>query len=171
MTRVLWLTLHEERPSYATMNDAIHAAAVRHPELTVVDWQLYSRSHPDWFQPDGIHLRADGAAAMATLIHNTLVGLGIALPTRPAAALSIVASRLPDGVVGRPYAASLAARGGVSPVRWTKVRGTLPRGLRLGADGRVRGIPQRAGSFSIVVKLTDAQRSSATRRFALRVRN
>ena len=169
-TRVLWLTLHEERPSYATMNDAIHAAATRHPELTVVDWQVYSRSHPDWFQPDGIHMRTDGAVAMATLVHNALVELGIPIAIQPATALSIVASRLPGGVVGRPYVARLVARGGTEPFRWTRVRGTLPRGLRLEADGRINGIPKQGGTFAIVVRVTDAQRAKATRTIPLRVR-
>ncbi len=170
VTRVLWLTLHEERPAYAAMNDAIHAAATRHPELTVVDWQVYSRSHPDWFQPDGIHLRTDGAVAMATLVHSTLVGLGIALATQPATALSIVASRLPGGVVGRPYLARLVARGGTGPFRWIRLRGALPRGLRLGADGRINGIPKQSGTFTIVVRVTDAQQAKATRTIPLRVR-
>ena len=168
--RVLWLTLYEERSAYATMNDAIHAAATRHPELTVVDWQVYSRSHPDWFQPDGIHMRTDGAVAMATLVHNALVGLGIPIAAQPATALSIVASRLPRGVVGRPYVARLVARGGTGPFRWTRVRGTLPRGLRLGADGRINGIPKQGGTFAIVVRVTDAQQAKATRTIPLRVR-
>ena len=43
---VLWLTLRAERTSYLNMNDVIRAAATRHPEMTVVDWNLYSRSHP-----------------------------------------------------------------------------------------------------------------------------
>ena len=36
--RVLWLTLRAARHPYLTMNDAIRAAAARHPEMTVVDW-------------------------------------------------------------------------------------------------------------------------------------
>ncbi len=49
----------------------------RHPTLTVVDWNLYSRSHPDWFQPDGLHLTDVGAIAMATLLHRSLDELGL----------------------------------------------------------------------------------------------
>ena len=52
------------------MNDEIVAAAAQHPEVTVVDWNVYSRSHPEWFQADGLHMLAGGAAAMAGLIHQ-----------------------------------------------------------------------------------------------------
>lgn len=172
VTRVLWLTLHEARSSYATMNDAIRAAATRHPELTVVDWQVYSRSHPDWFQPDGIHLRTDGAEAMATLVHNALVDLGIPLATQPAQTtrtLSIVTSRLPDGVAGRPYSARLVARG-TGPFRWTRLRGRIPRGLRLLGNGRLQGVAAQVGSFAVVVRVTDARRATATHAVTLRVR-
>ena len=173
VARTLWLTLHEARPSYATMNDAIHAAATRHPELTVVDWQLYSRSHPDWFQPDGIHLQKDGAEAMATLVHNTLEALGIPLSTPPAQttkALSIVTSQLPVGVVGRPYSARLVARGGSQPLRWTRTRGALPPGLRLLTSGRITGTPKQAGTLVVTVRATDAARATATRAVVVRIR-
>ena len=80
---VLWLTLRAERQSYLHMNDLVRAAAARHPELTVVDWNLYSRSHPDWFQPDGLHLTDAGAIAMATLVHRSLDDLGLVAPPRP----------------------------------------------------------------------------------------
>ena len=173
VARVLWLTLHEARPSYTSMNDSIHAAATRHSELTVVDWQLYSRSHPDWFQADGIHLQKDGAEAMATLVHNTLVTLGIPLsiqPTQTAGRLSIVTVRLPNGVVGRPYSARLVARGGSQPFRWTRTRGALPLGLRLLTNGRITGTPKRAGRLLVTVRVTDTKSGRATRTFVLRVR-
>src|ERR1700694_926610 len=77
VTRVLWLTLRANRQSYVAMNDDIGATAARHPEMTVVDWNLYSRSRPDWFQLDGLHLNSAGAKAMAMLIHQALSDLGI----------------------------------------------------------------------------------------------
>ena len=174
VTHVLWLTLHEARPSYASMNDAIHAAALRHPELTVVDWQLYSRSHPDWFQDDGIHLQADGAVAMATLIHNTLAALAIpaaATPVQTVKAFSILTSRLTGGVVGRPYSARLVARGGTGPLRWTRVSGLLPRGLQLRLDGRISGVPTDSGTFTAQIRVVDARGTRATHTITLTVRN
>jgi hypothetical protein len=61
--QVLWLTLRAARHPYVNMNDALVAAAATHPSLVVVDWNLYSRSHADWFQSDGIHLLNDGSTA------------------------------------------------------------------------------------------------------------
>jgi hypothetical protein len=80
---VLWLTLHvsAEHTSFAGMNDAIAAAAVRHPDLTVLDWNAYTASHPDWFQPDGIHLTGAGPRALARFVHTALVKLGIPRPS------------------------------------------------------------------------------------------
>ena len=172
VTHVIWLTLHEQRPAYAAMNDQIRAAASRHPELTVADWQVYARSHPDWFQDDGIHLQRAGAEAMATLVHNSLVTLGIPLPTVTVrvAGVTIAASRLPDGVVGRPYSVALRVRGGTRPFRWVRTGGRLVPGLRLAADGRLRGVPTAAGSFSFLIRVTDANSVSATRRIVLRIR-
>jgi len=171
VTRILWVTLREERDQYASMNDDIRAAAAKHPEMTVVDWNLYSRSHPDWFQPDGLHLVAAGAEAMATLFHNTLVGLGIPVPPPPPPArLTILAERLPVAVEGMAYTARLVARGGTRPYRWSRARGALPPGVRLDASGRIHGIPQEAGTFRAIVRVTDAHGSSTTRRFVLRAR-
>jgi hypothetical protein len=77
--RVLWVTLHvsPNHTSYRIINDAIRAAAKQHAELTVVDWNAYSARHPDWFQPDGVHLVGVGPRELAGLIHATLVRIGI----------------------------------------------------------------------------------------------
>lgn len=79
VTHVLWVTLHvsPEHTGNATMNAAIAAAAAQHPEVTVVDWDAFATGHPEWFQPDGTHLRGDAPRAMARLFHASLVKLGI----------------------------------------------------------------------------------------------
>ena len=76
--RIFWLTLRAARHPYLNMNDDIAQAAARHPQVSVVDWNVYSRSHPDWFQTDGLHLLGPGAEAMATLIHKSLSAAGVA---------------------------------------------------------------------------------------------
>jgi hypothetical protein len=75
---VLWLTLREARHSYIPMDADIRQLARANPDVTIVDWNRYSRSHPAWFGPDGLHLSVAGATAMATLLHKTLVSLRIA---------------------------------------------------------------------------------------------
>jgi hypothetical protein len=79
---VLWMTLHvtPAHESYATMNVAIAAASVHHPELSVLDWNSYATGHPGWFQPDGVHLAGDGPRALAGFIHTSLVKLGLSNP-------------------------------------------------------------------------------------------
>jgi hypothetical protein len=72
---VLWLTLRANHHPYLTMNAALHELAGTTPWLTVVDWNRYSRSHPDWFKDDGLHLTPTGATAMARLLHRTLAAL------------------------------------------------------------------------------------------------
>jgi ribosomal protein L25 (general stress protein Ctc) len=73
--QVLWLTLRATHHAYLPMNDALRELATTTPWLTVVDWNKYSRSHPDWFKEDGLHLTHAGATAMATLLHRTLASL------------------------------------------------------------------------------------------------
>ena len=70
--RILWLTLRATRHPYLIMNDAIRAAAAAHPDVQLVDWNRYSRSHPSWFRSDGLHLTPAGAIAMARLVHKSL---------------------------------------------------------------------------------------------------
>ncbi len=76
---VLWLTLRATRHDYVDMNETLRAIASTDPRLTLVDWNLYSRSHPDWFDSDGLHLTPEGGQAMATLVHTRLVAMGIAV--------------------------------------------------------------------------------------------
>ena len=166
--QILWLTLRAERQSYSAMNDAVRAAATRHDDLTVVDWDLYSRSHPDWFQGDGLHLGYGGAVGMATLVHGALDGLGLVAP--PVAALAIVTRALPAARVARPYLTRLTASGGTRPITWALTAGALPTGVRLLADGRLTGTPRVAGRSAATLRATDATGRAASRRLTIAVR-
>ena len=166
--RVLWLTLRADRTSYLSMNDVIRAAATRHPELTVVDWNLFSRSHPEWFQDDGLHLNSVGALMMATLIHRSLDDLGL-VETPPVAKLAITTKALPAARVGRAYKVRLTASGGSRPIVWTVKAGALPAGLRLTRDGWLRGTPKAAGRPAATFRATDSARRTAARRFVVAV--
>lgn len=165
---VFWLTLRAERQSYLRMNDLLRDAAARHPELTLVDWNLYSRSHPDWFQPDGLHLGYAGAVAMATLIQKSLAARGLAAVPKPLP-LAIATTRLPPGNIGRPYAARLVTNGGIAPIRWTRAKGVLPAGLSLQPNGVVKGKPRSAEQRSVLFRATDARGHSVARRLAIAV--
>jgi hypothetical protein len=162
--RVWWLTLRAAHHPYINMNADIVTAAQNHPELRVIDWNVYSRSHPDWFQSDGLHLYGNGAEAMATLIHNRLVDDGIAVKD------VIVATRvLPIAYRSRPYSAQLVPKNGLAPYAWSLLE-RAPRGLHLLANGAIRGEPRvRPGRYSLDVRVKDSLGSTATRHFTLRV--
>ena len=165
MQHILWLTLRAARHPYVMMNDDIRAAAAADPSVTVVDWNVYSRSHPEWFQPDGIHLAGDGAQAMATLMHTWLVELKIA-----PAPLTVGTRRLPSARVAQRYSTLLAAAGGTPPYRWTPV--SLPAGFSLTPSGSLTGRPEaRPAELHLTVRVTDATGARAARALVLRVRS
>jgi hypothetical protein len=162
--RVWWLTLRAAHHPYITMNADIVAAAQRHPELSVIDWNLYSRSHPDWFQSDGIHLQNGGALQMAALIHNTLVRAGVAFPPP-----RVVTRTLPVAHRGKPYRARLLASSGQAPYAWGLLE-RAPPGVHLTPSGIVHGTPRaKPGRYTFDVRVKDSAGSLATRRLTLRI--
>jgi hypothetical protein len=162
---VWWLTLRAAHHGYLNMNDNIEAAAKQHPELSVIDWNVYSRSHPDWFQDDGLHLLEPGANAMATLIHKTLLDDAVAL--KPA---QIATTALPVARRGKPYAARLRATLGLAPYRWSLLA-RAPKGLHLEADGRIIGKPlAKPGTYVLNVRVKDSAGSFDVRRLTVRIK-
>jgi len=163
--RIFWLTLRAARHPYLTMNAALEAAAADHPDLTIVDWNVYSRSHPDWFESDGIHLAGDGAMAMATLIHKALETAGVAAPD-----VRVRTARLPVAIRGSDYSARLVGAAGFAPYRWSLLE-RAPAGIHLEPNGMVRGRPLvAAGAYTFNVRVTDSTGTSTTRRLTLHVK-
>jgi hypothetical protein len=161
---VWWLTMRAARHPYLTMNAAIEQAAERHPLLSVIDWNLYSRSHPDWFQDDGLHLLRGGADGMATLIHKTLLAAGVA-----AAPARITTKTLPLAHRGKAYRARLVAVAGATPYRWALLE-RAPAGIHLAPNGTVSGTPRaKVGRYTFNVRVRDARGSITTRRLTLRI--
>lgn len=162
--RIFWLTLRAARHPYLSMNDDIAQAAAKHPQVTVVDWNVYSRSHPDWFQADGLHLLGPGAEGMATLVHKSLLTAGVA--AKPA---RITTTALPVAHRGKAYKAKLAATEGVTPYRWSLLE-RAPLGIHLESNGAVIGTPRaKPGRYAFNVRVRDAIGSLATRRLTLRI--
>jgi hypothetical protein len=86
----------------------------------------------------------------------------------------------PAGVVGEPYAITLAGAGGCGPAlpyAFTLLSGALPPGLSLQSKGVLSGRPSEAGSWSFWLQLSDENPPSASwcipktsqREFAVRV--
>lgn len=162
--RVFWLTLREAHHPYIPMNGFIEAAAAKHPEMTVVEWNTYSRSHPDWFQTDGVHLVKAGADAMATLIHKALLAGGVAAhPPR------VMTKALPLAHRGKPYRAKLVAASGFAPYRWSLLE-RAPLGVHLEPTGAIVGTPRaKVGRYTFDVQVRDATGSISTQRLTLRL--
>jgi hypothetical protein len=161
---VWWLTLRAAHHGYVNMNDNIEAAAKNHPEMSVIDWNVYSRSHPDWFQADGLHMLEPGAEAMATLIHKTLLDDGVAV--KP---VQVSTTTLPAAHRGKTYAAKLHATLGLAPYRWSLLA-RAPQGVHLEADGRIIGKPlAKPGAYVLNVRVKDAAGSFDVRRVTLRI--
>ena len=79
--------------------------------------------------------------------------------------VEIATTTLPQGNVDRLYAFIFTARNGVPPYRWA-ISG-LPAGLEANAYGEIIGTPQRAGTSTIQVVVTDDARGRATGTFNL----
>jgi Tol biopolymer transport system component len=85
--------------------------------------------------------------------------------------LRVVTLELPEGRRGQLYAAEIAAAGGAEGYSWRIAQGSLPSGLTLGLSGtpatRLTGTPEEAGTFPLLVAVTDAAGSYAERRLTL----
>jgi hypothetical protein len=145
---VLWLTLREVRDPYPALDSVLSAAAVRYPQLELVDWNAFSGNHPEWFQSDGIHLDYGGGLAMAHLVHGSIVELYSPLHT--------TTRSLPELRKGRRYSARLRVAGGTAPYRWRIAAGAPPRGIHLLANGRLYGRPRSRAALDVSVQVTDA---------------
>lgn len=161
VVHILWVNLREVRPQFVAMNSVLAAAAARHPELTILDWNAASTSKYPWFQSDGIHLDAGGGLALAEFLHAAI--------WRTVARPLSFTTRLPQAEVAHPYEARLAVTGGRPPYRWQAI-GPLPPGLHLRPDGHIDGRPCRRGSAIVTFQVTDAYGLTATERQAIRVR-
>jgi Putative Ig domain len=161
---VWWLTLRAAHHPYIPMNADIEAAAQTSTFMTVVDWNVYSRSHPSWFHADGLHLQPAGADAMATLIHSALLTGGVTTPS-----VRVSTASLPVAHRGSRYLAHLAAAAGIAPYRWSLLE-RAPAGIHLEPNGAIDGVPRaRAGRYAFAVRVRDAAGSLATRQLTLRI--
>jgi uncharacterized protein (TIGR03437 family) len=84
-------------------------------------------------------------------------------------ALTIVTTPLPDGQLGQPYTAKLAAVGGTPPLTWSGV--PMPNGLSLSKDGMITGTPGTDGTFTLNVTVRDSAQLSISAAIKLRVDN
>jgi uncharacterized repeat protein (TIGR03803 family) len=83
--------------------------------------------------------------------------------------LVVTTTSLPSDTNGLAYNQTLAATGGQKPYSWTNSSGALPPGLTLATNGVISGTPTTNGAFYFIVKVTDANSSTATQALELTV--
>ena len=154
---VLWVNLHEVRPEFAAKNAVLAAAAKRHPELRILDWNSYSAGHPEWYQNDFIHLMPAGGVAIAAWIHQAILDT-----LHPDPALVVPSRESIRGRVGVAVDRRLTASGGTAPLEWHTTGLALRRArLHLLANGELTGTPTHTGTFALPLAVTDARGSVA----------
>lgn len=69
--------------------------------------------------------------------------------------ITISPSSLPSGTVGSSYSQTMSASGGTAPYTWAIIGSGVP-GLTMSSAGEFAGNPTTGGTYSIVVRATDA---------------
>ncbi len=71
--RVVFVTVRLPRSWQDQTNATLRDGVARYQGTAVLaDWYILSANQPSWFAPDGVHLQAAGAQAMASLVASRL---------------------------------------------------------------------------------------------------
>lgn len=117
--RIVWLTLRHEGVTYESPGDVGYGAVFErnnatlaeliagggYDDVTFADWATYARDHPEWFAPDGIHLRTLGTYAAADYTSRLMAHLDGRPCPAPFAAGEAVPDPCPDPDVVGPIVA------------------------------------------------------------------
>src|ERR1035437_2458929 len=103
---------------------------------------------------------------------RSALGLSLLATLLPAQSpLAVSTTTLPAGTVGQVYSRALTATGGTPPYQWAVGTG-FPTFLTIdAAKGTVSGTPTAAGTFSFLVQVTDAAKTSSTGTVSLTINN
>jgi hypothetical protein len=69
---VVWVTVHEVRDDYRSINATIRAEAAKWPQVAIADWNAAAQGQ-SWFNPDGIHMNSSGAWGLARLLRPAIL--------------------------------------------------------------------------------------------------
>jgi C1A family cysteine protease len=84
-------------------------------------------------------------------------------------ALSISPKSMPQASVMMTYELALQGNGGIAPYTFDLDSGQLPSGMKLSANGLIKGIPENQGSFNFMIRMRDAAGSLAQQAYAMTV--
>jgi hypothetical protein len=76
--------------------------------------------------------------------------------------VTIDTTTLPSKRINLSYSFRLVASGGTEPYVWSLVSGTLPPGIELRSNGRLRGNARQTGTFTFTVQVRDSATPPAT---------
>jgi hypothetical protein len=86
--------------------------------------------------------------------------------------LAITTKRLRDAKASRAYRFTIKTRGGVAPLKWAKLVGRLPVGLRFDRKkGVFFGKAKKPGTYTLTVKATDALKIAAEQTLSLTLKD
>lgn len=72
--QVYWVTAHVPTKSWEkTVNEQIKAAAKKHHNVHVVDWNQQSADHDDWFAGDKVHMNENGNVQFTRMIVESIL--------------------------------------------------------------------------------------------------
>ena len=87
----------------------------------------------------------------------------------PSPVITVSPASLPGGTASAPYAQTIIATGGVSPLNFTLGSGALPAGLTLASSGDLSGTLTAVGSFTFSITATDTNGQSSSRSYTLAI--
>jgi hypothetical protein len=138
---------------YVTQNITVSDSTTGHTIYYTVNGSTPTVASPVYSAPVPItQTTTVKAAAIASGYSLSQIGSSTYTISR----LAIATTSLPSAAIGIPYAATLQASGGLAPYTWSILSGA-PAWLVLNAGtGALSGTPVGAGSYSVVIKVTDS---------------
>lgn len=104
---------------------------------------------------------ADNGNDYKVVVSNSCGTATSALRTLTTTSLTVTNPAVTTGTLGVPFSQSFTQSGGTLPVTFTTMS-ALPPGLGLSSAGVLSGTPSQTGSFTLVVKVTDANGCTGT---------
>ena len=165
---VIWVELRKQTDNYREIDDAIESQARRFPQVQVADWDAASKGHDDWFNDDGLHLKAAGAVGLALFLRPFIFAAcgGACQPAQAPPGQAPRDTRLPSArgtaVVGHVLTCTQGVWSGTAPIvfvyDWLRHGHVIPR-----AAGRTRRLAAADRGQRIACRVTAGNAAGSAR--------